>query len=56
MLNRHLEFMVYVAGHQFTIADVVAFIALHSFVCDLSQQEKQTLYPNLSRWFEHVSV
>ncbi|KAG8513041.1 Eukaryotic translation elongation factor 1 epsilon-1 [Galemys pyrenaicus] len=52
-LNSYLEDKVYLAGHNFTLADILLYYGLHRFMVDLSVQEKEQ-YLNVSRWFCHI--
>ncbi|KAG1654952.1 Eukaryotic translation elongation factor 1 epsilon-1 [Nymphon striatum] len=49
-LNTYLANKVYVAGNQFTIADILLYYTLHDYCKTLSFQEKQSVM-NVSRWF-----
>ena len=53
-LNRHLECNVYIVSNVFSLADIVLFYAMHSFMSDLTVHEKQSKYTNVSRWFSHI--
>jgi len=53
-LNQHLESCVYVVDDCFTLADIVLFFAMQSFITGLSVYEKQSKYMNVSRWFSFI--
>ncbi|XP_004695634.1 PREDICTED: eukaryotic translation elongation factor 1 epsilon-1 [Condylura cristata] len=52
-LNSYLEDKVYLAGHNFTVADILLYYGLHRVMVALSVQEKEQ-FLNVSRWFCHV--
>ncbi|XP_014377254.1 eukaryotic translation elongation factor 1 epsilon-1 isoform X2 [Alligator sinensis] len=52
-LNSYLEDKVYLAGNNFTLADILMYYGLHHIMVDLTVQEKEK-YLNVSRWFNHV--
>ncbi|KGL81179.1 Eukaryotic translation elongation factor 1 epsilon-1, partial [Tinamus guttatus] len=52
-LNMYLEDKVYLAGNNFTLADILMYYGLHSIMADLTVQEKEK-YLNVSRWFNHI--
>ena len=53
-LNQHLESCVYIVDDCFTLADIVLFYAMQSFITGLSVYEKQSKYMNVSRWFSFI--
>ncbi|MBN3321005.1 MCA3 factor, partial [Atractosteus spatula] len=52
-LNQYLEDKVYLAGDDFTLADILMYHGVHPIMAELAVQEKET-YVNVSRWFDHV--
>ncbi|XP_019398652.1 PREDICTED: eukaryotic translation elongation factor 1 epsilon-1 [Crocodylus porosus] len=52
-LNSYLEDKVYLAGNNFTLADILMYYGLHHIMVDLTVQEKEK-YLNVSRWFNHI--
>ncbi|KAG8133308.1 hypothetical protein E2320_011108 [Naja naja] len=52
-LNLYLEDKVYIAGNNFTLADILLYYGLHQIIADLTVQEKEK-YLNVSRWFNHI--
>ncbi|XP_061447611.1 eukaryotic translation elongation factor 1 epsilon-1 [Rhineura floridana] len=52
-LNSYLEDRVYIAGNNFTLADILLYYGLHQIIADLTVQEKEK-YLNVSRWFNHI--
>lgn len=44
---------MYLAGHNFTLADILLYYGLHRVMVELSVQDKER-YLNVSRWFCHV--
>uniref|UniRef100_A0A8C9SN91 Eukaryotic translation elongation factor 1 epsilon 1 n=2 Tax=Scleropages formosus TaxID=113540 RepID=A0A8C9SN91_SCLFO len=52
-LNQYLEDKVYLAGSDFTLADILLYYGVHHIMADLSVQEKEQ-HMNLSRWFDHI--
>ncbi|NXA41596.1 MCA3 factor, partial [Eudromia elegans] len=52
-LNMYLEDKVYLAGNNFTLADILMYYGLHPIMADLTVQEKEK-YLNVSRWFNHI--
>ncbi|CAK8679756.1 unnamed protein product [Clavelina lepadiformis] len=53
-IEERLQGQVYIAGNDFTIADVVLFHCLKPYFCDLTHSERQTQFVNSCRWFEHI--
>ncbi|KAK6491866.1 eukaryotic translation elongation factor 1 epsilon-1-like [Huso huso] len=52
-LNQYLEDKVYLAGDDFTLADILVYYGLHPIMTELAVQEKEK-YVNVSRWFNHI--
>ncbi|XP_029935586.1 eukaryotic translation elongation factor 1 epsilon-1 [Myripristis murdjan] len=52
-LNLYLQDKVYLAGNQFTLADIFMYYGIHPLIVDLAVQEKEK-YVNVTRWFDHV--
>ncbi|XP_056155697.1 eukaryotic translation elongation factor 1 epsilon-1 [Lampris incognitus] len=52
-LNLYLQDKVYLAGNQFTLADILMYYGIHPLIVDLAIQEKEK-YANVTRWFDHV--
>lgn len=52
-LNTYLEDKVYLAGNQFTLADIILYYGTHSLIVDMSVQEREQ-FVNVTRWFNHI--
>ncbi|MBN3298953.1 MCA3 factor, partial [Amia calva] len=52
-LNQYLEDKVYLAGDDFTLADILMYNGIHPIMAELTVQEKEK-YGNVSRWFNHI--
>ncbi|XP_019108629.1 eukaryotic translation elongation factor 1 epsilon-1 [Larimichthys crocea] len=51
--NLYLQDKVYLAGNQFTLADIFMYYGIHSLIVELAIQEKEQ-YMNVTRWFDHI--
>ncbi|XP_041670393.1 eukaryotic translation elongation factor 1 epsilon-1 [Cheilinus undulatus] len=52
-LNLYLEDKVFLAGNQFTLADVFIYFGIHPLIVEMTVQEKEQ-YLNVTRWFDHI--
>ncbi|KAJ8277541.1 hypothetical protein GJAV_G00076370 [Gymnothorax javanicus] len=52
-LHQYLEDKVYLAGYNFTLADILMYYGIHHIMVDLAVQEKEK-WANLTRWFDHI--
>lgn len=52
-LNTYLEDKVYLAGNQFTLADIILYYGTHALITDMSVQEREQ-FVNVTRWFDHI--
>ncbi|GFU29320.1 eukaryotic translation elongation factor 1 epsilon-1 [Nephila pilipes] len=52
-MNTYLQKKVYLAGNEFTLADLIMYLNLYETYSKLTFQDKET-YFNLSRWFRQV--
>lgn len=52
-LDAYLQDKVYMAGNQFTIADVFIYHGIHPLIVDSAVQEREQ-YSNVTRWFDHI--
>uniref|UniRef100_A0A3Q4APH0 GST C-terminal domain-containing protein n=1 Tax=Mola mola TaxID=94237 RepID=A0A3Q4APH0_MOLML len=52
-LDHYLQDKVYLAGNQFTLADIFMYYGIHPLIVDLVIQEKEQCV-NVTRWFNHI--
>jgi len=53
-LNELLGLHTYIVGNNLSAADVVIFVALHSTLASFTDKQKQTKFPNISKWFDLI--
>ncbi|MBN3294502.1 MCA3 factor, partial [Polypterus senegalus] len=52
-LNGYLEDKVYFGGDFLSLADILMYYGLHSYMVDLTVQDREK-FVNVSRWFSHI--
>ncbi|KAG7526571.1 Eukaryotic translation elongation factor 1 epsilon-1 [Solea senegalensis] len=52
-LNLYLQDITYLAGKQFTLADILMYYGIHPLIVDLTVLEKEQ-HVNVTRWFDHI--
>ncbi|XP_055490773.1 eukaryotic translation elongation factor 1 epsilon-1 [Leucoraja erinacea] len=52
-LNCYLKDKVYLAGNNFTLADIMLYNGLHPIVAGLTHEDREK-HVNVSRWFNHI--